>query len=245
MYELARRTVLGVIVLLLMPLIIWVTGWQWRPDVSGWWLLVLFWITETVSSPWGVLTCVGLSLWFSWCLRFRWAPALALIAIMAMTILLGQGVKSVIKNWVQEPRPFVVWLEKKHQVDSHYFYFSLGNTHTGLAKEPRNVEQPPLWLRHYWQGEHGFAFPSGHTLFAATWALMGVGLLWTRRHYVTVTLLMIWAIGVMGSRLALGMHWPQDLIMATVISGILAMVATWLSQYCGCLPVPPKDTENR
>ncbi|VFS55016.1 Phosphatidylglycerophosphatase B [Kluyvera cryocrescens] len=33
---------------------------------------------------------------------------------------------------------------------------------------------------------------------------------------------MAWAIGVMGSRLLLGMHWPLDLMVATVMSWIMA-----------------------
>ena len=35
-----------------------------------------------------------------------------LFAILAAAILVGQGVKSWIKDKVQEPRPFVIWLEK-------------------------------------------------------------------------------------------------------------------------------------
>ncbi|MDA4825234.1 phosphatase PAP2 family protein, partial [Enterobacter kobei] len=40
----------------------------------------------------------------------------------------------------------------------------------------------PTFLRKHWQKETGFAFPSGHTMFAASWALLGVGLLWPRRR---------------------------------------------------------------
>jgi membrane-associated phospholipid phosphatase len=35
--------------------------------------------------------------------------------------------------------------------------------------------------------ETGFAFPSGHTMFAASWALLAIGLLWPRRHYKTAS----------------------------------------------------------
>ncbi len=82
------------------------------------------------------------------------------------------------------------------------------------------------WLKKHWPFETGFAFPSGHTMFAASWALLGVGLLWPRRHYKTVALLLVWATGVMGSRLLLGMHWPRDLVVATLISWLLVTLAT-------------------
>lgn len=67
--------------------------------------------------------------------------------------------------------------------------------------------------------ETGFAFPSGHTMFAASWALLGVGLLWPRRRTLTIAILLVWATGVMGSRMLLGMHWPRDLVVATLIRG--------------------------
>lgn len=122
MYEIAKRTTIGAALLLIMPMIIWMSGWQWQPEYNGLWLRVLFWITETVTSPWGILTSIVLSLWFLWCLRFRLKPALGLLVIMAITVLIGQGIKSAIKEWVQESRPYVVWLEQNHQVDDSYFY---------------------------------------------------------------------------------------------------------------------------
>ena len=55
-------------------------------------------------------------------------------------------------------------------------------------------------------------------MFAASWALLALGLLWPRRHYKTVVVIFLWAAGVMASRLLLGMHWPRDLAMATILS---------------------------
>jgi len=105
--------------------------------------------------------------------------------------------------------------------------------------------QLPDWLKKHWAFETGFAFPSGHTMFAASWALLGVGLLWPRRRYVTIVLLMSWAIAVMGSRLVLGMHWPRDLVFATLISWLFITLATWLAQrFCGPLTVPPQEQQE-
>ena len=53
---------------------------------------------------------------------------------------------------------------------------------------------------------------------------------------VIVVVAMAWAISVMGSRLLLGMHWPLDLMVATVMSWLLATLACWLVEYlCGPL----------
>ncbi|MBN3263750.1 phosphatidylglycerophosphatase B [Pectobacterium brasiliense] len=247
MYEIAKRTTIGAALLLIIPMIIWMSGWQWQPEYDGLWLRVLFWITETVTSPWGILTSIVLSIWFLWCLRFRLKPALGLLVIMAITVLIGQGIKSVIKEWVQESRPYVVWLEKNHQVDDSYFYSLPRNERSEVVKtQLQDQTQIPQWLRNHWQFETGFAFPSGHTMFAATWALLGVGLLWARRHYKTVVILMLWASGVMGSRLVLGMHWPQDLVVATLISWLLVVVASWLAQrWCGPLSLQYEEIKEQ
>ena len=154
-----------------------------------------------------------------------------LFAILAAAILMGQGVKSWIKDKVQEPRPFVIWLEKTHHIPVDEFYTLKRAERGNLVKEQLAEEKNiPQYLRSHWQKETGFAFPSGHTMFAASWALLAVGLLWPRRRTLTIAILLVWATGVMGSRLLLGMHWPRDLVVATLISWALVAVATWLAQ---------------
>lgn len=104
----------------------------------------------------------------------------------------------------------MVWLEAEHHIDNRFFYSLPRAERSELVKQQlQNQTNIPVWLSRHWQFETGFAFPSGHTVFAASWALLAVGILWPRRHYKTVVLLMIWAQGVMMSRLVLGMHWPR------------------------------------
>ncbi|MDU5192898.1 MAG: phosphatidylglycerophosphatase B, partial [Mixta calida] len=74
MLEIAKRTALGALLLSVMPLLIWLSGWQWQPGASGPGLRFLFWMTETVTRPWGILTSAILCAWFLWCLRFRLKP---------------------------------------------------------------------------------------------------------------------------------------------------------------------------
>ncbi|MFI8417003.1 phosphatidylglycerophosphatase B [Serratia sp. NPDC078593] len=245
MFEIAKRTAGGAIVLLLMPIAMWASGWLWQPGADDALLKPLFWLTETVTSPWGIITSVVLSAWFLWCLRFRLKPAIGLFVLLSAAILIGQGVKSLIKERVQEPRPFVMWLEQQHGVDPTYFYSLHRNQRSALVMtQLQDQARVPEWLRKHWQFETGFAFPSGHTLFAASWALLGVGLLWPRRHYKTVVVLMVWATGVMGSRLLLGMHWPRDLVMATVISWLLVTLACWLAQRWFGPLTPPREEQQ-
>lgn len=246
MLSIARRTAIGAALLMIMPGVVWVSGWKWQPDLPQAWLKLLYWVTESVTQPWGIITHTVLCGWFLWCLRFRLRAAVMLFVILGAAILLGQGIKSWIKEQVQEPRPFVVWLEKSRQVPVDQFYALKRKERAKLVHEQLAQEQDiPRFLRKHWQKETGFAFPSGHTMFAASWALLGVGLLWPRRRWVTIAALLTWATAVMGSRLALGMHWPQDLLVATLISGLLVTLATWLTQrLCGPLTPPGEEAQE-
>ncbi|MBX9444259.1 phosphatidylglycerophosphatase B [Dickeya chrysanthemi] len=250
MYDLARRTLIGTISLMVLPILVWSIGWQWQPTVSGWWLNPLFWMTETVSAPWGILTSLVLSAWFLWLLRLPARQALVLLTILFTSVVAGQGIKSAMKNWTQEPRPFVVWLEQAHQVDDRYFYSLPVDERAGLLEQQlQQASSLPQWQRQHWQEQSDYAFPSGHAMFAVTWALLAVGLLWTRRHYMTVALIILWANSVIASRLLLGMHWPQDVAAAAVISAGVSLVAVWLAhRWCGPLRAtgtPQKATVYR
>ncbi|WP_207626875.1 phosphatase PAP2 family protein [Photorhabdus stackebrandtii] len=64
----------------------------------------------------------------------------------------------------------------------------------------------PQWQLTHWKSETGYAFPSGHTLFAASWALLLVGVLWSRRCSILSTIVTAWATSVLISKMALGMH---------------------------------------
>ena len=245
MFDIAKRTGLGAVVLMVIPILAWVSGWQWHPDNEVWWWRVLYWVTQTVTSPWGFITSTVLFCWFLWCLRFRWRPTLVLGCILGAALLLGQGIKSAIKDHVHEPRPYVMWLEETHDMDGKDFYSLPGKARSMLVKkELQNEQEIPRWLRKHWQHETGFAFPSGHTVFAASWALLALGLLWPRRHYKSVVLIMVWSEGVMGSRMVLGMHWPRDLVMGIFLSWLVIALACWLVQrWIG--PLAPTSDEAR
>lgn len=88
MLSIARRTAAGAAILLIMPLTVWVSGWMWQPGQNATWLKTLYWVTETVTQPWGIITHIILCGWFLWCLRFRLRAALMLFAIWVARLLL-------------------------------------------------------------------------------------------------------------------------------------------------------------
>ncbi|HBZ9643855.1 TPA: phosphatidylglycerophosphatase B, partial [Citrobacter freundii] len=141
MLSIAKRTAVGAGLLLIMPVAVWVSGWSWQPGYNVWWLKSLYWVTETVTQPWGIITHVVLCAWFLWCLRFRLKAAVMLFAILAVAILVGQGVKSWVKDRVQEPRPFVVWLEKTHHIPVDEFYTLKRKDRGNLVKDQLAEQQ--------------------------------------------------------------------------------------------------------
>jgi phosphatidylglycerophosphatase B len=246
MFQIAIRTTGAALLLLLMPVLVWMSGWQWAPGMSDLILRPFYGITETVSAPWGTLTNILLCVWFLWCLRYRIKPAIVLIVLLSAAVLIGQGIKTYVKQQVQEPRPYVQWLGKTQDMDVTAFYQQKSKARGQQVKQDlENNAQIPRWLAKSWQADTGFSFPSGHTMFAASWALLGVGLLWPRRHYKTVAVLMVWAALVMGSRLLLGMHWPRDLMASVGISWVLITLACWIAQkVCGPFAPPPQEQQE-
>ncbi len=91
MLLIARRTALAAALLLVMPSRSGFPGGCGSPGLPVAMLKSLWWVTETVTQPWGIITHVVLCGWFLWCLRFRLRAALILFLILAAAIPGGTG----------------------------------------------------------------------------------------------------------------------------------------------------------
>ncbi|MFT3896568.1 MAG: phosphatase PAP2 family protein [Thermomonas sp.] len=68
-----------------------------------------------------------------------------------------------------------------------------------------------------------FSFPSGHTLHAVAFSIVAFA------HYpVLAWLLVPFSASVAASRVVLGLHYPSDVLAATVIGSALAGISLWL-----------------
>lgn len=220
-----RKSLLILIILLITPLIFLTINWHWQPELLNNYSYYFYWLTETAGSPWSIITCVFFSLIFVLCLKKEskiWL--IKLILILAVAIVAGQIIKSGIKNFMAEPRPYVLWMADKYQISDKYFYSLPRSERQELLQvylQPSSAV--PNWLYQHWRTETGYSFPSGHTLFAVTWAFLAFFLLNFKRSYFIIGLIIAWAILVQISRFILGMHYPIDVICSTFIGWMIAL----------------------
>ena len=74
--------------------------------------------------------------------------------------------------------------------------------------------------------EVGYSFPSGHTIFAASWLMLTVGFMQlmgnkSSRAKLLVGFMSLWAILMLVSRLRFGMHYPIDLLISIMIAWLI------------------------
>ncbi|OAM87033.1 phosphatase PAP2 family protein [Termitidicoccus mucosus] len=225
------RPVTAAAVLLLLPsLAVWFSGWAWRPPADSAWLRAQIALTDTAGFPWALATCAVFSAAIWWMHRARPRQACALAALCLAAVLAGQGAKAAIKNTVRDSRPYVDWLAARQGTSSDAFYEMTRGERAAWIRQTAADPAVPAPLREHWQRETGYSFPSGHTLFSATWTLLCVGLFRTRRHRAACAAVVLWGALTACSRMTLGMHWPWDLATGTVISWLLALAALRLAQ---------------
>ena len=69
-----------------------------------------------------------------------------------------------------------------------------------------------------------FSFPSGHTLHAVSFTLIALAY-----FPMLAPLLVPFTVLVMLSRIVLGLHYPSDVLAATVIGSVLGAISLWLA----------------
>ncbi len=224
-----RRFTLMFILFLLVPIITWAIGWQWTADQKYHTLLdpLLFLITETGSAPiYAALVSLILAILLSMMCKkaqHHW------VLIFLSVFLLHAGtqvIKSSLKVIYQEPRPYMSYMVEKGVELEPFYEESRRERGLIIAENLLEEKHTPSYLQHHWESETGFSFPSGHTIFAVTWAFIFVGFLTRERHFksrMVMGAISLWAILMMISRLRFGMHYPIDLLTSTIFAYIISL----------------------
>ena len=232
MKNLTKPFIAAVILLMLVPLVTLLTGWRWQPSGDDDLLRGLRYLTDTAAYPLGIIVSLIFCFLFVRLYRGSKKQALRAAAAILVVVAAGQGVKVAMKNTLQEPRPYVVWLAQQGIASEKVFYDLSRPERAQLLKNTlKNHYRVPGWLLKHWKSETGYAFPSGHALFASAWALILFVFFSVQRRRGLAGVILLWGILAEYSRLALGMHWPSDIIMSVIINAILAgLFFLWLSK---------------
>ena len=235
MKNVTKPFIIAFVLLLLLPLVMLLTGWRWQPAGDDDLLRGLWYLTDTAANPLAIISSLFFCLLFIGLFPGSRKQAVRLAAMMLIVIAAGQGVKVVMKNTLQEPRPYVAWLAQQHIITETDFY-ALSRTERAQLLENRlsNHYQIPGWQLKHWQSETGYAFPSGHALFAGAWSMLLFAFFWAQRRTGIAMVILIWGILAQYSRMVLGMHWPSDIIMSVIINGLLVGgLFLWLNKQSG------------
>ena len=215
---------IGAGLLLLPALLTLVCHWHWQENQLTSLNYFFYLCTQTVTRPWGMITSLLLA-GCLYCFRdCRAGHPILLVLVMLIGVAGGQAMKSLLKPHFAEPRPYVVGIMKELRQPAEFFYQqSKAQRQQIIRHAAASWPKIPPWQLAHWQNETGFSFPSGHSLFVASWVLLFYGLVNVKRYWPVLIVVTLWAWAVMWSRLLLGMHWPQDLIASVVLAWFISV----------------------
>ena len=231
-YQMFKKLTFYTSLMLLIPVFTWAIGWQWQlnsnfiyPEFDH----ALFFLTETGSTPYALITCVLLMLLVMWLTRQRYSWLLVGF-ICASSVVGTQIIKEGAKAVFKEPRPFVTQM---FQAGTESFYAQPKATQEELVLAYTQPENK--FVVEHQADELGYSFPSGHTIFAVSWLLVFAGFLFGLRGQAVILaqfFAICWAALMLISRLRLGMHYPIDLFVSTLIAwGFHLVVFIWIIPY--------------
>jgi phosphatidylglycerophosphatase B len=185
------------------------------------------------------------------------ALGLAMIVALAGNAQLNE---SVVKPTFAVPRPNIVELTEAralgasiHDPEDFYARGDKQERSELLRLRLAKLEEPPLstTVREHWISESGYSFPSGHSTAAMTFASMLIALgfalgLGSWRKVLTNTVVPVWAVCVVYSRIMLEVHSGVDVTVGTLAGfawglGAFAFVR-WCADRFGDADDPQKST---
>lgn len=222
-----KRLSLYTFLLCLVPFFVWIFSWKWQGDLQlTSFDYFLYLLTETGSVPYALISCVILACLFFpiFTSKTRWIVA---VALMVTSMIVTQGVKTVAKTFFAEPRPYVTVLAENSDISIESFYAQPRQQRAEIVKQfYADKIETPAWLVDHRADETGYSFPSGHSIFAASWLLLALGFTQLERKKsviskILVTFMLLWAALMLVSRLRLGMHYPIDLLISLLLAWLV------------------------
>ncbi|OCL84531.1 phosphatase PAP2 family protein [Arcobacter porcinus] len=216
-----KRVLTIFLLLILVPIFFYLIDFKYSTNINDYFDFYFFLlITGIASVPFTILT----SIFFTAILLFVYKSDVKNMIILAifvnLIVLSSQAFVFFTKLIIKEPRPYIEVLVEKNYIKSSKDFYSLNKRNrveliNNMDLESINI---PFWQKEHLKHEVGYSFPSGHTVFIATWTILLFCFLLEKRRYFLASLFYILAFSIELSRLLLGMHFWQDLFASVCIS---------------------------
>ncbi|WP_256717976.1 phosphatase PAP2 family protein [Shewanella sp. UCD-KL12] len=226
---------IGWLILLIIPGVLFVSDASLFPWLSldSTTAETLFWLTSTGTAPYGVATVLFvLLLSYQRLERSRFFSLFLAISLSMCTTL---GLNHYLKPFFNEARPNAVWLEQNYLLNTDSFYsLSKAERQEKMMAAVNQIEYADTELslaplvKQHWQHEVGYAFPSGHTLFAVTLTIVASFYLLLAGNLILPSVLLLWTVAMGFSRMLLGMHWTQDVLASTFLGGLIGLLSLFV-----------------
>lgn len=139
--------------------------------------------------------------WFTLCSQF--------VFLLLIAFILKSGLKTI----TEVPRPYTNLLTHIGAVKSPDNYYQL--TEIDKIVVIKSAEKSyGFWRIKNWLDGTNYAFPSGHTLFAAVFVAFWGGFMIQHKHYFLTAIILVWGSTVAISRIYLAMHTYTDIFVA-------------------------------
>ncbi|SJL84390.1 phosphatase PAP2 family protein [Vibrio palustris] len=171
------------------------------------------------AQGWVAVCMVGA--WLLWSLKgasYSLQRCLSLFAQLFILLLIANILKLGIKDFTEVSRPYTTIMTQHLLLPEPTHFYKLGvEQKLDVMSNMKNYISH--WRLDAWKQHLDYAFPSGHTIFVAICALFFGSLFIEQKRYVSLSVLLVWTLGVAYSRLWLGVHRPMDLIGAFALVG--------------------------
>lgn len=191
-----------------------------------------YWITYTGTFPVAVITALAIILFcFTQVQRHIFKR---LLPAIVLSLLLSLGIGYIIKHLTKEVRPDIALMAENNLLNIDTF-----NQLDNAAKKQEITQAIPkleainpniqlsIPIKDHWQETVNYAFPSGHVAFAVTLTLVVNYYLIISGAAIFPMILIAWSFLMGLSRLFLGMHWPQDILAAILLSIICSTISLY------------------
>ena len=206
----------------LVPFLIFGSNFDLGSAVLPFYGAVMTFVTYSAGNQGFLITLAVLSL-LVLTLKFSKAKLVSLCLQLGVLLVLSFAAKTFLKSSTESPRPYTEYLVTQEVVDMPELFYELPLEEKNVAIE--SVEDKVSeWRTRHWLGETDYSFPSGHMIFVGVCLAFFGGLFLEAKRFYLVGGMLAWAGGVAYSRVWLGMHRPEDLVVSIAFAGLIYLL---------------------